>query len=165
VKVKRIVKWSAGVILLVLFVWFQIAYWTSTNDCGRGIAAGAELMKAVKYCEYGTPDVLHIAEIEKPTPKDNEVLVRVRAASLNAIDGQMLHGVLIGRPLFGLRKPKITRFGRDFAGVVEAVGKNVTEFKVGDEVFGSRSGALAQYICVREDGNSRAISPREAKRI
>ncbi|MDQ3118167.1 MAG: NAD(P)-dependent alcohol dehydrogenase [Verrucomicrobiota bacterium] len=108
-------------------------------------------MKAIRYCEYGPPDVLKVEEIEKPVPKDIEIIVRVRVAALNAIDGQMLHGVLIGRPIFGLRKPKITRFGRDFAGVVEAVGKNVTEFKVGDEVFGSRSGAVAQYICVREE--------------
>jgi NADPH:quinone reductase-like Zn-dependent oxidoreductase len=153
-KLKRILKWSARAILLALILAFLvgfIAYWRSTNDCDRKAGAPANPMKAVRYCEYGPPNVLTVEEIEKPVPKDNEIFVRVRAASLNAIDGQMLHGVLIGRALFGLRKPKNTRFGRDFAGVVEAVGKNVTEFKVGDEVFGSRSGAVAQYVCVREE--------------
>jgi NADPH:quinone reductase-like Zn-dependent oxidoreductase len=139
------------VALILVFLVGFIAYWRSTNDCDRKAGAPANPMKAVKYCEYGPPDVLKIEEIEKPVPKDNEILVRVRAASLNAIDGQMLHGVLLGRPLFGLRKPKNTRFGRDFSGVVEAGGKNVTEFKVGDDVFGSKSGAVAQYICVREE--------------
>lgn len=150
-KFKRIIKWSALALLVVLFAWFQVAYWTSTNDCAHSSPPRGELMKAIKYCEYGAPDVLQLVEIEKPVPKDNEILVRVRAASLNAIDGQILSGVLIARPIFGLRKPKSTRFGHDFAGVVEAVGRNVTELKPGDEVFGARSGAVAQYICAREE--------------
>ena len=93
-------------------------------------------MKAIKYCEYGPPDVLKVEEVEKPVPKDNELLVRVRAASLNFIDAGLVRGPSILRLMSGLRKPKFTGFGRDFAGVVEAVGKNVTEFKPGDEVFG-----------------------------
>ena len=137
------------VALILAFLVGFIAYWRSTNDCDRRTGAPANPMKAIVYCEYGGP--LKIEEIEKPVPKDNEILVRVRAGSLNALDGQMLHGVWIGRPMFGLRKPKNTRFGRDFAGVVEAVGKNVTEFKLGDEVFGARSGAVAQYVCAREE--------------
>ena len=137
------------VALILAFLVGFIAYWRSTNDCDRKAGAPANPMKAIVYCEYGGP--LKVDEIEKPVPKDNEILVRVRAGSLNALDGQMLHGVWIGRPMFGLRKPKNTRFGRDFAGVVEAVGKNVTEFKVGDEVFGARSGAVAQYVCAREE--------------
>ena len=138
-------------LLLVLFAWFQFAYWTSTNDCGRSIPAGAERMKAIRYCEYGPPDVLKIAEVEKPVPNENELLVRVRAASLNFIDTGLVRGPWVLRLMSGLRKPKFTGFGLDFAGVVEAVGKNVTEFKPGDEVFGGKLGSVAEYICVRKE--------------
>src|SRR5204863_5911254 len=151
-KLKRIFKWSALAILLILFAWFEFAYWTSTNDCGRSIPAGAERMKAIKYCEYGLPDdILKLEQVEKPAPNDNQILVRVRAVSLRFIDGGMLEGG-IGRLVFGLRKPKNTIPGSDFAGTVEAVGRNVTEFKPGDEVFGVRAGCLAQYICVKQTG-------------
>ena len=151
-KIKHVFKWSALAILLVLFAWFEFAYWTSTNDCGRSIPAGAERMKAIKYCEYGLPDdVLKLEQVEKPAPNDNQILVRVRAVSLRFIDGGMLQGG-IGRLVFGLRKPKNTIPGSDFAGTVEAVGKNITEFKPGDEVFGVRAGCLAEYICVRSAG-------------
>ena len=108
-------------------------------------------MKAIKFCEYGPPEVLKVEEIEKPVPKDNELLVRVRAASLNFIDAGVVRGPSILRFMTGLRKPKFTGFGRDFAGVVEATGKDVTEFKTGDEVFGLRWGSLAEYICARKD--------------
>src|SRR5436190_5690697 len=151
-KLKRIFKWSALAILLILFAWFEFAYWTSTNDCGRGIPAGAERMKAIQYCEYGSPDdVLKLEQVEKPVPNDNQILVHVRAVSLRFYDGGMLEGG-IGRLLFGLRKPKNTTPGSDFSGTVEAVGRNVTEFKPNDEVFGVRGGALAEYICVRVNG-------------
>src|SRR5437667_1374594 len=147
-KIKRVIKWSALAILLILFAWFEYAYWTSTNDCGRSIPAGAERMKAIKFCEYGSPDdVLKIEHVEKPVPNDNQILVRVRAVSLRFYDGGMLQGG-VGRLIFGLRKPKNTTPGSDFSGTVEAVGRNVTEFKPGDEVFGVRAGALAEYICV-----------------
>ena len=152
-RIKRVIKWSLLTILVVLVIWFQIAYWTSTNDCGRSIPPGAERMKAIRYCEYGSPDdVLKLEQIEKPVPNDNQVLVRVRAVSLRFIDGGMLGGSVPGRLLFGLRKPKNTIPGSDFAGTVEAVGRNVTEFKPGDEVFGIRAGALAEYICVKQAG-------------
>ena len=109
-------------------------------------------MKAIRYCEYGAPDdVLKLEQVEKPVPNDNQILVRVRAVSLRFFDGGMLEGG-IGRLVFGLRKPKNTTPGSDFAGTVEAVGRNVTEFKPGDEVFGVRAGALAEYICVRRNG-------------
>jgi len=152
-KWKRILKWSALSLLLVLFAGVQFVYWTSTNDCGRSIPAGVERMKAVRYCEYGAPDdVLKIEQVEKPVPNDNQILVRVRAVSLRFFDGGMLGGSVPGRLLFGLRKPKNTCPGSDFSGTVEAVGRNVTEFKPGDEVFGVRAGALAEYICVRSSG-------------
>jgi len=150
-KWKRILKWSALVVLVFLFAWFQVAYWTSTNDCGRSIPPGAERMKAIKYCEYGSPDVLKIEEIEKPMPKDDELLVRVHAASLNFIDAGLVRGPSVLRLMSGLRKPKFTGFGQDFAGVVEVVGNNVSEFKPGDEVFGGKWGSVAEYVCVRKN--------------
>jgi NADPH:quinone reductase and related Zn-dependent oxidoreductases len=151
-KWKRILKWGALAILVFLFAWFEFAYWTSTNECGRKIPNGAERMKAIRYCEYGEPDeVLKLEQVEKPVPNDNQILVRVRAVSLRFYDGGMLQGG-IGRLVFGLRKPRNTIPGSDFSGTVEAVGRNVTEFKPGEEVFGVRAGALAQYICVRRNG-------------
>src|SRR5437763_14698780 len=152
-KIKRILKWTALGFLLVLVAWFQFAYWTSTNDCGRSIPPGAERMKAIRYCEYGSPDdVLKLEQVEKPVPNDNQILVRVRAVSLRFFDGGMLEGSVPGRLLFGLRKPKNTIPGSDFAGTVESIGRKVTEFKPGDEVFGVRAGCLAQYICVKQTG-------------
>src|SRR5437870_11100159 len=151
-KIKRILKWSALAILLILFAWFEFAYWTSTNDCDQKTGAPTHPMKAIRYCEYGPPDeVLKLEQVEKPVPNDNQILVRVRAVSLRFYDGGMLRGG-VGRLIFGLRKPKNTCPGSDFSGTVEAVGRNVTEFKPGDEVFGVRAGALAEFICVRLNG-------------
>src|SRR2546430_6708981 len=148
--VKRIVKWTVTVILLVLVGWLFIAYWTSTNDCNRSAATPTNPMKAIFSCEYGVEN-LQLQEIEKPTPKDNEVLVRVRAASINPVDGHLIRGAWLMRPMSGMRKPKNTRFGTDFSGIVEAVGKDVTNFKPGDDVFGAKNGAVADYICVKAD--------------
>ena len=112
-------------------------------------------MRAIVYTEYGPPDVLQFTEVAKPTPKDDEVLIRIRAASVNALDWRLMRGApYIVRILFGLRKPKIARPGRpgrDVAGQVEAVGRNVTQFKPGDEVFGVCLGAFAEYACAIED--------------
>jgi len=115
-------------------------------------------MKAITHCEYGGPEVLKVEEIEKPAPNDNQVLVRVRAASLNPLD-LTIRGPVLLRPLFGLRKPKETRLGVDYSGTVEAVGKNVTQFKAGDEVFGGKNGALAEYVCALAD---RGVVPKPA---
>src|SRR6266446_2549106 len=149
-KVKRVLKWSADVIFLALVLWLFIAYWTSTNDCDRNAAAPSNPMKAIMNCEYGV-DNLQLRELEKPTPNDNEVLVRVRAASINPVDGHMMRGSWLMRPMSGMRKPKNTRFGTDFSGVVEAVGKDVTSVKPGDEVFGAKNGAVAEYVCVKAE--------------
>src|SRR5205085_11598930 len=153
-KLKHILKWSARVILVGLILAFLvgfIAYWRSTNDCDRKTAL-VNPMKAVRYCEYGPPDeVLKLEQVEKPVPNDNQILVRVRAVSIRFYDGGMVEGGL-GRLIFGLRKPKNTCPGSDFSGTVETVGRNVTDFKPGDEVFGVRAGALAEYICVRSSG-------------
>src|SRR5213079_1004124 len=157
---KRALKWAVGIILVALIVWFEIAYWTSTNDCQLYSAAPTNPMKAVVYCNYGVPN-LKFQEIEKPTPADDQLLVRVRAASVNPLDWHFIEGT----PYFmrvmgvGIRKPKETRLGVDFAGTVEAVGKNVTKFKPGDEVFGGRTGAFAEYVCVRE---ARAVALKPA---
>ncbi len=152
---KHILKWIvrvALVLLILAFLFVFIAYWRSTNDCDRQTGAPVHPMKAIRYCEYGSPDdVLKLEKIEKPVPKDEQILVRVRAVSLRFFDGGMLRGG-VGRLIFGLRKPKNTCPGSDFSGTVEAVGRNVTEFKPGDEVFGVRAGALAEYICVRRSG-------------
>ena len=111
-------------------------------------------MKAAVYARYGPPDVVQIADIEKPVPKDNEVLIKVRAASVNPLDWRIMRGAPhIIRLLFGLRKPTVAqpaRLGRDVAGQVEAVGRNVTQFKSGDEVFGTCRGAFAEYACTPE---------------
>src|SRR5215217_9329210 len=116
-KLKRILKWSVAVVLPGLVLFMFVAYWTSTNDCGRSIPAGAERMKSIRYCEYGAPDdVLKLEQVEKPIPNDNQILVRVRAVSLRFFDGGMLGGSIPGRLLFGLRKPKNTTPGSDFAG-------------------------------------------------
>ena len=140
----------AVVIVIGLGAWLFIAYWTSTNDCERLTATSNNPIKAIVSCEYGVEN-LQFREIEKPTPADNEVLVRVRAASINPVDGHMIRDSWLARVFSGMRKPKNTRFGTDFAGVIEAVGKNVTDFKPGDEVFGAKNGAVAEYICVKAD--------------
>src|SRR5204863_5561805 len=156
---KRVVRWTLGTILLALVLWGFVAYWTSTNDCDRNAATPQNPMKAVVYCDYGITN-LKLQEIEKPAPTDDQVLVRVRAASLNPLDGHFVRGMLLARVMGGgLRKPKDTRVGVDYAGVVEAVGKNVTQYKVGDEVFGGRTGALAQYVCAKAD---RAVALKPA---
>ena len=148
---KRVLKWTLGIIFVALILWGFIAYWTSTNDCDRNAATPANPMKAVVYCDYGMTN-LKLEEIEKPNPTDDQVLVRVHAASLNPLDGHFVRGMLLARLMGGgLRKPKDTRLGVDYAGTVEAVGKNVTNFKPGDEIFGGRTGSLAQYVCARAD--------------
>jgi NADPH:quinone reductase-like Zn-dependent oxidoreductase len=149
-KLKRILKWTAIIIPLALIVWGFITYWSSTNECSRNAAAPNHSMKAIRYCEYGSADVLKLEDVERPVPNDNQVLIKVRAASLNALDAYMIRDSWLGRLISGLRKPKDTRLGRDVAGQVEAVGKSVTQFKPGDEVFGTCRGALAEYVCASE---------------
>ncbi|MEQ9591553.1 MAG: NAD(P)-dependent alcohol dehydrogenase [Cyclobacteriaceae bacterium] len=110
-------------------------------------------MKAVVYEKYGTPDVLQIRELDKPVPKPNEVLIKVRCLSLNASDKEFLTGNPSYVRAWGLLKPKYNILGSDVAGVVEKVGNEVTQFKVGDEVFGDvmyRWGGFAEYVCATE---------------
>jgi NADPH:quinone reductase-like Zn-dependent oxidoreductase len=108
-------------------------------------------MKAIVHTTFGSPDVLELRETVKPEAGDGETLVRVLAASVNPADWYGVTGrPYVGRASMGVRKPKTDRVGTDFAGTVEAVGKDVTHVQPGDEVFGARSGALAEYVCVRD---------------
>ena len=115
-------------------------------------------MKAILYTKYGPPEVLQLMEVEKPTPKENQVLVKVHAASVNALEWRpfTMTPIFI-RLMGGLRKPKDPLFGVDIAGRVEAVGSNVKQFQPGDEVFGVAPGAFAEYACASE--NKLALKP------
>jgi NADPH:quinone reductase-like Zn-dependent oxidoreductase len=114
-------------------------------------------MKAIVYERYGSPDVLELREVEKPAVTDDGVLVRVHASSVNPYDWHMLTGVpYLARTSAGLRKPKTGLLGVDFAGTVEAVGKDVHHIRPGDEVFGARNGAFAEYVNVK---NAVALKP------
>ncbi len=113
-------------------------------------------MKAIVFTEYGSPDVLQFKDVEKPTPKDNEVLVQIHAASANPADWHTMRATpFLARLVNGFFKPKNPRLGADVAGRVEAVGGSVTQFQVGDEVFGcmplSELSSFAEYVCARED--------------
>jgi NADPH:quinone reductase-like Zn-dependent oxidoreductase len=125
-----------------------------TSPCGEAEPppAGAKHMLAVVQLCYGSADVLRMVVVAKPTPGENEVLVRIRAASINPADWHELTGEpYLVRPSMGIGAPTRTRFGTDYAGVVEAVGTNVTKFKAGDEVFGARSGSMAEYVAALAD--------------
>jgi NADPH:quinone reductase-like Zn-dependent oxidoreductase len=106
-------------------------------------------MKAIVFYSYGSPGVLKVEDLEKPTVTDDGVLVRVHASSVNPAEWYTMMGLIIARIQNGLFRPKDSRIGADFAGVVEAIGSKVTHLKLGDEVYGGRSGAYAEYVNVR----------------
>jgi len=149
-------KIASGILIFLGVAISSLAIVLShSSTCGPApaVSGEAQLMKAIAYRCYGSPDVLQFADIEKPAPADDEVLVKVVAASVNPLDWHYVRGApYIMRLMSGLGAPKDTRLGVDFAGTVEAVGKNVKRFKPGDEVFGGGSGAFAEYMTVREDG-------------
>jgi NADPH:quinone reductase-like Zn-dependent oxidoreductase len=131
------------------------------SPCGEPepLPDGAQRMKAIIYRCYGSPDVLELEEIVKPTVADNELLVKVHSASVNHTEIHYMTGKpYIARLLTGLGAPNSIRLGIDFSGTVESVGRNVTRFKPGDHVFGSKSGAFADYVIVGED-EALAIKP------
>lgn len=145
-----------GVLLILLAVALSsLALVLSHNSaCGPAptLAGDAERMKAIFYSCYGSPDVLKVVEVEKPVAAADEVLVKVQAASVNPLDWHYMRGEpYLMRLGSGLGKPEDTRLGVDFAGTVEAVGWNVTQFKPGDVVFGGKTGAFGEYVVMSED--------------
>jgi NADPH:quinone reductase-like Zn-dependent oxidoreductase len=152
---KRVVKWIALSIPVVLLGWFAIAYVRSDNTCsdpGRG--SPAHPIKAIVYCDYGLADRLKLEDIEKPVPEAGQILVKVHAAAANPLDWHYLRGTpYVMRLGAGLRRPSEIRLGVDYSGVVESVGPGVTRFKPGDEVFGARTGAFGEYVAARSEGS------------
>jgi len=160
-KLRRIVGRGAGAILLALFVVALLAYWTSTNDCDRITAARGDVMRAIVYCDYGAPDVLRLETVAKPACTDDQILIRVRAASVNPLEWHYMRGTpYVGRVMgMGLRKPRVTRLGVDVAGQVEAVGRNVMQFKPGDEVRLRAWGPSRVRVCLRARAGHEAWQP------
>src|SRR6266704_1869170 len=158
-RIRRVLK-RVFYLIVILIGIFAIYAW-ATGARQEPIETGEPHMKAVVYTDYGSPDVLQIRDIKKPVPNDDQILIKVRAVSVNPLDWHFIEGTpYIMRALgVGLRKPKDPRLGVDMAGQVEAVGKNVTQFKPGDEVFGGRNGAFAEYVCARAD---RAVALKPA---
>jgi NADPH:quinone reductase-like Zn-dependent oxidoreductase len=150
-RIRRVLKRVFYLIVILIGVFAIYAWVTGARQ--EPIETGEPHMKAVVYTNYGSPDVLEIRDIKKPVPNDDQVLIKVRAASINPLDWHFMEGTpYIMRAIgVGLRKPKDPRLGVDYAGTVEAVGKNVTQFKPGDEVLGGKSGAFAEYVCARAD--------------
>jgi NADPH:quinone reductase-like Zn-dependent oxidoreductase len=148
-------------VAIALFAGFLALSHESACGTAPALPAGTVTMKAAVHRCYGSPDVIRLEDIAKPTPEDNEVLVKIRAASANALDWRSLRGEpYVMRLGGGFGSPKNVALGVDFAGVVEAVGRKVTRFKPGDEVFGgSGKGTFAEYVTVREDRN---IVPKPA---
>lgn len=141
--------------VLVLAVVALAAVLSRDSPCGAAapLAAGTPSMKAIVYRCYGSPDVLKLENIAKPAPADDRVLVKVQAASVNPLDWHYMRGKpYVMRAGSGIGAPESIHMGADFAGTIEAIGKNVKRFKVGDEVFGDRDGAFAEYVSVAENG-------------
>ena len=160
---KRVLKILAALVVVAVIV-LAVAI---SNDSAcptsppAALAAGATPMKAATYRCYGPPEVVKIEEVAKPTPGADEVLVKVRAAGINPVEWHYMRGEpYIMRLSAGFGRPKDPQLGVDFAGTVEAVGSNVTKFRRGDEVFGARNGALAEYVVVNA---SRNILPKPAR--
>jgi NADPH:quinone reductase-like Zn-dependent oxidoreductase len=149
-------KIAGGFLVVVMLAMTVLGIVISHNSaCGPApeLSGDATLMKAVVGRCYGSADVLEFEDIEKPIPADNEVLVKVKAAGVNPLDWHYMRGkpYIMRLMASGIGTPSNTSVGVDFAGVVEAVGKDVTQFKPGDEVFGGRSGAFAEYLTIPED--------------
>src|SRR4030081_1822188 len=140
-------------LLITLFCATTLLFTGAALGQTPGPGAAAK-MKAIVYHEFGSPDVLRLEEVEKPVPTDNQLLIKVRAVSVNPFDWHFMEGTpYIGRPLaFGFLKPTVERLGVDYAGTVEAVGKNITEFKPGNEVYGNKFGAFAEYVVATDKG-------------
>ena len=152
----KILTGLLGFLALAIAALAIVIGYTAPCESAAPTADGGDGMNAVVYRCYGSPDVLALEEIEKPSPADTEVLIRVKAAAVNPLDWHYMRGSpYIMRLGTGIGSPKDIRIGVDFAGIVEAVGDKVTQYKVGDEVFGGHAGAFADYVVVEE---GRAIS-------
>lgn len=146
---------SAGLLFVAAAILSLLLALSYDSPCRASppVPTGSTSMKAIVHRCYGSPDVLVMENVAKPIPAHNEVLVKVRAASVNAVDWRNLRGEpYILRLRDGFGSPKDVRLGADFAGIVEAVGKDVTRFRPGDEVFGGQRGAFAEYVSVKADG-------------
>jgi len=161
-KLRRVFLWLVVAVPLAAVTALAVAYLRSDNDCEATLAAAPrQPMQAVLRCDYGTADVLQLATVETPVPGADELLVKVHVAALNPLDWHEMRGTpYVMRLSTGLRRPEELQLGVDFAGTVTAVGEKVTRFKPGDAVFGGRSGALAQYLVVRQD---RAVALKPAR--
>jgi NADPH:quinone reductase-like Zn-dependent oxidoreductase len=141
--------------LLALAIFALVLAHDAAPAAAPTLAAGAPRMQAIVYRQYGSADVLRLEEVARPVPAGNEVLVRVRAASLNPLDWHFLHGTpYIMRLQAGIGRPTRAGLGSDFAGTVVAVGSGVRRFKPGDEIFGTADGTLAEYVVSTEAGLS-----------
>ena len=153
---KRRYKIAGGFVVFIAIAVSALAVVLSYDSaCGPApqLAAGSRTMEAVVYRCYGSADVLRIEAIEKPAPGDDELLVRVRAAAVNPLDWHFMRGSpYIMRLGSGVGRPTDTSLGVDFAGTVEAVGKDVERFEPGDEVFGGAAGAFGEYVTIQETG-------------
>ncbi len=148
--------------VLVLAIGALAVTISYTEECDGlpTVTSGVELMRAVQYRCYGGPEVLEFVEVPKPQPGDNQVLVRVLAAAVNPLDWHYMRGSpYIMRLDSGIGAPKNPGLGVDFAGIVEAVGANVTKFEPGDEVFGGRNGAFAEYVVIGQDSAIARMPP------
>ena len=156
-------KIAGGFVILATLGVSVLAIMLSHNsDCppAASLVDNDDVMQAVVYRCYGSPDVLQLESIKKPAPANNEVLVKIKAAAINPLDWHYMRGSpYIMRLGTGLGAPDETRLGVDFAGTVEAVGKSVKQFKPGDDVFGGRTGAFAEYVTITED---RALAHKPA---
>ncbi len=149
---------GAIVAFLLVTVLVFLRYLSHEGECSEptALAAGAPTMKAIVYRCYGGPEVLKLEDVAKPVAADDQVLVKVKAAAVNPLDWHYMRGLpFIMRMSSGVGAPNDIHMGADFAGIVEAVGKNVTQYKLGDEVYGGRNGAFGEYVAVRE---TRAIA-------
>lgn len=148
-------KIASGILIVLVVAVFSLAMVLSKSDpCvpAPQLSTDTTTMKAVVSRCYGSPDILVYEDVEKPIPADHEVLVKVHAASVNPLDWHGMRGSpYLIRLSSGLGTPSNSKFGVDFAGVVEAVGSAVTQYQPGDEVFGGRGGAFAQYLIIPED--------------
>lgn len=148
----KILSGLFGLLAVAIVALGIVIGYTAPCETAPQSASGGAQMKAIVYRCYGSPDVLAFEDVARPEPGENDVLVKVEAASVNPLDWHFMRGSpYLMRLGTGIGSPNDSRMGRDFAGVVTAVGKQVTEFKPGDEVFGGGSGAFAEYLLVSED--------------